>query len=373
MKIRKILLGSIFVLSTFLAACGSNTEEANSEKSKNNENEKLTIYTTLYPLKDFAEKIGGNKVEVKTLIPAGGDAHTFEPTTKDLIAVAEADAFIYNGLGMEPYAEKIKKAVDSEKTLMLEASKGIDVISGAHEHTHNEESHSEAQHNHDDKSTHSEEEHSHEESSTHSEEDHNHDEKGTHSEKEHSHEEEHDHHHDHGDNDPHVWLDPYKSITLAENIKNALIELSPDDKKTFNKNFEELNTNLEKLDHEFHKLVEGKENPEIVVSHAAYGYWEQSFGIQQIPVTGLSPTDEPSQKELQEIIEIAKEHKIKYILFEQNVTPKVAEVIRKEINADPLRLHNLSVLTEEDIKNEEDYFSLMRQNIETLEKALEKK
>ncbi|MCP3739304.1 metal ABC transporter solute-binding protein, Zn/Mn family [Rossellomorea sp. BNER] len=363
MKTRNILLGFILILSTILAACGSDTEKANSEKTKKLDGEKLTIYTTLYPLKDFAEKIGGNKVEVKTLIPTGGDAHTFEPTTKDLIEVAEADAFIYNGLGMEPYAEKIKKAVDSDKTLMIEASKGVDVITSGHnhEHGHNEEGHSE--------------EHTHKENATHSKEDHNHEGNDTHAEKEHTHEEEHghDHGHDHGDYDPHVWLDPYKSITLAENIKNALVELSPEDKKTFNKNFEDLKANLEELDHEFHELVEGKEQPEIVVSHAAYGYWEKSFGIHQIAVAGLSPTDEPSQKELQEIIEAAKEHKIKYILFEQNVTPKVAEVIRKEINAESLRLHNLSVLTEEDIKNEEDYFSLMRQNIATLEKALEKK
>ena len=108
----------------------------------------------------------------------------------------------------------------------------------------------------------------------------------------------------------------------------------------------------------------------MIVSHAAYGYWEEVYGIHQIPVTGLSPSDEPSQKELEKIIKMANEKQIKYILFEQNVTPKVAEIIQKEINAEPLYLHNLESLTKEDRKNGEDYFSLMRKNLETLDKAL---
>ena len=56
--------------------------------------------------------------------------------------------------------------------------------------------------------------------------------------------------------------------------------------------------------------------------------------------------------------------------LKQNVTPKVAEIIQKEINAEPLYLHNLESLTKEDRKNGEDYFSLMRKNLETLDKAL---
>ena len=67
---------------------------------------------------------------------------------------------------------------------------------------------------------------------------------------------------------------------------------------------------------------------------------------------------------------MANEKQIKYILFEQNVTPKVAEIIQKEINAEPLYLHNLESLTEKDRQNGEDYFSLMRKNIEALDKAL---
>ncbi|KKK36491.1 adhesin [Mesobacillus campisalis] len=344
MKFKYMALGFIFVISIFLAGCNSQKPNASisTETDQQEAANQLKIFTTIYPLKDFTEKIGGEDVTVESIMPPGADAHTFEPTTKQMTNIAEADAFIYNGLGLEPFAEKMGNALKNQKVKFVEAAHGIETL--AHEH----DDHYEKEEN-----GHGEE---------HSESD------------EHGHAEEHSETdgdgHDHGDLDPHVWLDPYQAITLAEGIKNTFVELKPDAKEKFQKNYESLKDELEKLDEEFHHLAESKENPEMVVSHAAYGYWEESYGIQQIPVAGLSPTDEPSQKALQNIIELARDKQIKYILFEQNVAPKVAEVIRKEINAEPLYLHNLSVITEEDIQNGEDYFSLMRKNIETLDKAL---
>ena len=341
MKLKCISLGFILVLSIFLASCNTQqkTSISNGNETENAQPEEvkpLKIYTTLYPLEDFAKKIGGAYVDVESIMPTGADAHTFEPTTKQMTMIAEADAFIYNGLGMEPFAEKMAEALGNEKVKMAEATQDIETIAHEEAHVHEEEQHSEEAHAH--------EEEQHSESDPHG--------------------------HDHGDFDPHVWLDPNRSITLAENIKNTLVELKPDAKEEFEKNFESLKTELQKLDEEFHQLADSKENPEMIVSHAAYGYWEEVYGIHQIPVTGLSPSDEPSQKDLEKIIQMANEKQIKYILFEQNVTPKVAEIIQKEINAEPLYLHNLESLTEEDRQNGEDYFSLMRKNLEALDKAL---
>ena len=78
----------------------------------------------------------------------------------------------------------------------------------------------------------------------------------------------------------------------------------------------------------------------------------------------------PSQKELKELIETAKKHHIHYVIFEQNVTSRLGKIIQKEMKAEPLTLHNLSVLTDEDIEQDEDYLSLMKQNIETLKQAI---
>jgi len=135
-------------------------------------------------------------------------------------------------------------------------------------------------------------------------------------------------------------------------------------------NFNQLKSDLEKLDQEFKQTVEGSKTKHILVAHDAYGYWEKRYGIIGIPISGLSPTQEPSQKELQEIITESKEHSIRFVIFEQNVSPNVAEVIQREIGAESLTLHNLESLTDDDIKQKEDYFSIMRKNLATIKTAL---
>lgn len=298
-----------------LAACGNNNEEGSSAESS--ESDPLSIYTTVYPLQFFAERIAGDEADVSSILPPGSDSHTYEPTSKDVIAIAEADAFIMNGAGLEGFADSIAEAVESENVLIAEATDGIELSEGAHDHDHG-----------------------------------------------------HDHDHDHGDYDPHVWLDPIRSIEMAENIKELLINLQPDDEALFNENFESLKAELEALDQEFSSSIEQASGNHFIVSHAAYGYWEEAYDVHQIAVSGLSPTQEPSQKELQEIVETAEAYELQHVFFEQNVTTKIAEVVREEIGAETLMLHNLSVLTDEDIENGEDYFSLMKRNLEQLNIAL---
>lgn len=110
---------------------------------------------------------------------------------------------------------------------------------------------------------------------------------------------------------------------------------------------------------------------EFIVSHSAYGYWEDAYGLKQIGISGLSPTDEPSSQKIKEIIEIAKAKHISYIFFEPNLSNKVANVVKKEVGAETLTLHNLETLTEAEMKNKEDYFTLMEKNISPLQKALQ--
>jgi len=314
MKTKSFLLSLLLVVFGFLYGCSTETNEQQSKKDV------LTIYTTVYPLEDFTKKIGGDYVHVQSIYPPGVEAHTFEPTTKTMKQLAEADAFIYIGQGMEGFADKAKEALKNERVHFLAAAEGIELLDSAHE--------------------------------------------------EHSHEHEHEHGH-HSDKDPHVWLDPIRSIAMAEHIRDLLIELKPEKKEVFTKNFEALRAKLEKLDQQFQTVVKKAAKKEILVAHAAYGYWEDRYGIRQLSVSGLSPTNEPSQKELAEIIKTAKQHHIKHVIFEQNTTSKIAEIVKNEIGADSLQLHNLESLTSEDIKANKDYFTLMEENIRVLQKALQ--
>ncbi|MED4453127.1 metal ABC transporter solute-binding protein, Zn/Mn family [Metabacillus fastidiosus] len=330
MKKSALFLTLILLLATALFGCGNN-EKTNKSDAKEGSKKQLTVYTTIFPLEDFTKKIGGDLVNVKSIYPPGADAHTFEPTSKTMVEIADGDAFIYTGVGIEGFAEKAEESLKNEGVKFVKAGEGVELLSNEHEeHAHEEEGHEH-------------EEHAHEED---------------------------EHEHDHGDTDPHVWLDPVLSIKLAENIKNALAELDPNNKEQFEENYEALKADLENLDKQFTAIIEKAPKKEILVSHAAYGYWQERYGIEQISVLGLSPTQEPSQKQLQNIIETAKKHNIKYVLFESNVSSKISDIVKNELHAEALTLHNLESISEKDVKNNEDYFSMMEKNIKTIEKAL---
>ncbi|KAB7704258.1 adhesin [Bacillus aerolatus] len=330
----------MFTAILLISACGN--EETN-KQDNNKEKDGLKVYTTIYPLTYFTEEIGKGYVDVESVLPAGVDEHTYEPTAKTMIDIAEGDLFIYNGLGLEPFGEKVKESMEKENVRIVEVGKNIDLES--HEDVHGHEGETAEEHE-----AHSDEEHGAEEN--------------------HESHDEHEHDgHTHGDTDPHIWLDPMLSIQMAEVIKDELSELDPEHKADFEKNYGALKEKLIKLDEEFHAMADAAAHKGFLVSHAAFGYWEKSYGLKQISVAGLSPTNEPSQKQLKEMIETAKEHQIKYVIFEQNVTPRIAKIVQEELKAEALQIHNLSVLTKEDEAGGENYFTLMEKNIQTLKRA----
>ncbi|WP_010678515.1 metal ABC transporter substrate-binding protein [Bacillus timonensis] len=301
----------LLLLLSILSACGA---DQNNDANKEG---KLSIYTTVFPLTDFTQKIGGDDVVVKSVYPPGADAHSFEPTPRDMADMASADAFIYTGVGVEGFVSSAQNTLKNEKVTLIEAGSGIEFLNM-------------------------------------SDDEHNHDEEDYH----------------HGDIDPHIWLDPLYSIQIAENIKNALTDLNPSGKEKYEQNFKVLKEQLDALNADFVEVTSTAKRKEILVAHSAYGYWDERYGIKQISITGYSPTNEPSQKELKNIIEVVKEHNLKYILFEQNISSKIAETVQKETGTQTLTLHNLEAVTEQEIEKNEDYFSLMKKNIDTLKKAL---
>ncbi|MBS4176974.1 metal ABC transporter solute-binding protein, Zn/Mn family [Lederbergia citrea] len=336
MKIKSVFLFIFLLISAFLGGCNTDSSVKTNQTVNKNEDKKLTIFTTIFPIEDFTKKIGGQHVEVKSVYPAGADAHTFEPTMRAMMDIADADLFIFNGNGLEPFIDKTKSSLANEKATMVEASTGIELLSRLEDHDHGHE----ATHDHD------EADH----------EDHDHTEDG-------------EEHHDH-DKDPHIWLEPSLAIKMAENIKEALTEAMPSAKDDFAKNFQDIKQKLEQIDKELQQTVKAAEHKEILVSHASYGYWEHRYGLKQISISGLSPENEPSQKQLQKIIETAKEHQLSYIIYDQNAVSKVADVVKKETGTTPVILHNLEYITENDLKNNEDYFSIMNKNVEILKTIL---
>lgn len=327
---KKILV--LVSITLLLAACGQTSEEA---QSIDTDASKLQIYTTVYPLTYFTERIGGNLIDVQSIYPAGSNEHTFEPTQQEMIQLADADLMFSIGLGLEGFIDKAQKTLKNENVEFVTTADNItdedlEAALGHQEDTHEEDG--------------VEDQHAEEAGS--------------------------DDGHDHGSTDPHVWMSPVLSEKLAKSIKDSLITADPENAETYESNYTELVVELETLDRSFAALSERVTKDTFFVSHEAFGYLAEPYGFEQMAIAGLNSQDEPSQKKLTEIVDVAKEKKLEYIVFEQNVSSNLTEVIRKEVGAEAIQMHNLGVLTQENIDNEETYFTLMEKNLQVLETIL---
>ena len=161
--------------------------------------------------------------------------------------------------------------------------------------------------------------------------------------------------------DPHVWLDPVRYAQVGERIGKALGD--PEAGSRFA-------DRLETLDREYRSGLAECRRREIVTSHAAFGYLAERYGLEQIAVTGVAPEAEPAPRELERVARLARERGATTIFTETLVSPEIAETVAREIGAQTAVLDPLEGLTEDDAERGEDYFSLMRRNLETLREAL---
>lgn len=315
---KKLFLASALLVG--LALLGGCSEEEVAQTSEIDE-DKLTIYASVFPLEDFAKKIGGDYVDVRPMMPNGGDAHTYEPTPKEMTEFAEADFILYNGMQLEGFIEPVKDALANQDVELVAVGDFVLENVPEDEYVFIEEDENEG-----------------EESSV--------------------------------SLDPHIWIDPMNAKDMAEVVLEQLKKAKPEAADDFTKNFEAMADDFDTLDTAFQEAIDAAPNKTIVVAHAAYGYWEKAYGLEQVAINGFSTIEEPSQQELTNIVQLIESEGIPFIIFEQNVSSRITEIIQDEVGVEDLMLHNMATVTDEDRKNGADYFSIMQQNVQTLEKAL---
>jgi zinc transport system substrate-binding protein len=266
-----------------------------------------SVVTTLYPLEYFAQRIGGDKVSVTNLLKPGADSHSFEPTPDDIRKLDAADVIIYNGSGLEPWVGRALSAMGSDSKQRL-------IIETIAEWTHEN---------------------------------------------------------DDVEIDPHIWLDPLKAIEQVKLIRDSLISTNPEGAATYTANAANLLTELLSLHQAYSNGLVKCTNNQFVASHAAFGHLAERYGIEQIPISGLSPEAEPGPADLARIADAALEMGVNYVMVEPIISAAYAETLAKEINAQLLPLHPLESLTSEESESGEDYFSIMKANLVNLRLALE--
>ncbi|OEK68842.1 ABC transporter substrate-binding protein [Staphylococcus equorum] len=323
---KSILLILTCVCAVLLSACGDiNKEEKKDVSSKN----KLKIYTTAFAFKSFTEQIGGKYVEAESIYPPGADMHSFEPTQKEMINIAKGDLFVYSSEDMDPVAKTITNSINNDN-LKLPLAKNLSEKDFNANHEHEEAEHS----------------HEHEETA-------------------HEHEG-----HDHGKNDPHVWLDPEMNKIFAKEIRDDLTKKDPKHQDYYDKNYQKLVKDIEAIDEQMKAITKDTKRDKVVISHDSIGYLANRYGFEQVGVSGMN-NEEPSQRDLMDIVKNIKATGQPYVLYEQNISSKVTDVIQKESDSTPLGFHNMATLSKSEAdKDNISYQSLMKKNIKSLDKAL---
>ncbi len=311
------------VVVVMLSACGNINKGENKDVNSKN---KLKIYTTAFAFQSFTEQIGGKYVDVESIYPPGADMHTFEPTQKEMVNIAKGDLFIYSNKEMDPVAKKIAGSINNKDLkLALTANFTHDDLVVNHEHEH--EGH-----------------------------DHDHEADG--------------HNHEEGSEDPHVWLDPVLNKKMVKSIKDDLVKKDPQHKTYYENNYKQVVDDLNDINQSLTKITEHPKRDTVVISHDSIGYLSNRYGFKQEGVSGMN-NEEPSQRDLMNIVNNIKQTKQPYVLYEQNISSKVTDVIQKESNSTPLSFHNMATLSKEESKESNiTYQSLMKQNIKSLDKAL---
>lgn len=170
--------------------------------------------------------------------------------------------------------------------------------------------------------------------------------------------------------DPHLWLSPKEAIKEVKNIRDSLCKDFPDKANAFKKNADAYLKKLEQLDKDYEDTLSKTKNKTIVTQHMAFSYLAHDYGLKQLSIMGLSEDQEPSATHLAQLKKQMEKQNIHYICVESNANEKIAQTLASETKAKLVSLNPLESLTTQQKKDGEDYLSIMKQNLQSLKKAL---
>lgn len=333
-----------FLICFLLIGCSQNQKDVNPSPHQ------LNITTTVYPVTYFTEQIGGQHVTVNSVLEPGADLHQFHLHEDSINQMLASDLVLYIDGEAETYLTEIIPSlktsnvhyVDIVKQIKTQTTpqigEGQTLISGT---LTTEESNGTDQKSLNQLLSEYQFEDSSEDINS----------------------------IQNIDYDPynHLWLHPSYALMICELILDQLITLMPEYEPTFQSNFNELKTELMDLNQAFESFNDLKQ-PYFLVTHAAYSVWE-SYGLIQLPLSGTLETPLSTDK-LSQLVKLVQNLDLNYLYFESNISSLTAREVQNQLRLKSLTLYNLETLTSDQIKNEENYFTLMYQNIDNLKQEV---
>ncbi|MFW5894801.1 MAG: metal ABC transporter substrate-binding protein [Bacillota bacterium] len=322
MKKTFLLLVALLVAFTLVACTGDQDDDTN------------VVYTTTYPLYYLLEEIGDDVIDVK-YVPGSqvhGESHDW--SQKQIIDMQDSDYLFYVGAGYDTYITANVDSVFSDQNVeLVKMEEHIDIIEVELAHDHEDE--------HDDE----------------------------------------DHDDDNGYTevipDAHFWLDASRMQEAAELVYEKLVVMYPEEETMIENNYVHTAKLLEKLDQDYKDALEDKDKP-VVTNVKLFSYFEDAYDVDLHPLSlnAHAHEDETVPNDLETFVNFVIDNNLSYILFEKNATSPAGETLVSEVNktdhsVEELYLHPIGNITTEELDENETYITLMYDNLESLEKALE--
>ncbi len=298
------------LVSVVLGAGCEQAKESVPQGEGSDGGDRIKVVASIFPLADFVRNVGGDRVEVVTLLPPAASPHVYSPSPRDLAHIRGAVLFVKIGLGFEFWSDQLARAGAGQDLIEVETSRGADVI----------------------------------------------------------HESDHDGAHHHAMGNPHIWLDPVIAMHQVRAIRDALTGLDPDYRQIYDQNAAAYLGELEDLHEEIRNTVNGFTRKSFVAIHPSWTYFAERYGLFEAGVIEPSPGREPTPVEMMKIVQQARESGARVVFAEPQLNPKAAHVLAKEVGAEVLTLDPIG---SPDVKERSSYLKLMRYNLEVMKRGLQ--
>lgn len=337
------------------AEAGSSQDAAGNGSSQNAAagDGRLQVAATIFPYYDFLRQIGGDRIGLQLVVPAGMDSHSFEPTPADMIAMQEADILVCNGGAMEQWVSQVLSSLDTGDRKVLTMMDYVDVVE-----EELVEGMEDADHGHD---------HSHEE-----DEAYDHSREGDPDVGGQAVFDPEDGHALESAYDEHIWTSPVNAITIVEILCDALSQADPENREYFEANAAAYTQELADLDARFRRIVEnGKRRMFVVADKFPLRYFADTYGLSyRAAFSGCSTDTEPSAKTIAYLIDQVREQEIPAVYYLELSSHRTAEIIGEETGAASLLFHSCHNVTRREFDGGVSYLQLMNQNAVNLEIGL---
>lgn len=276
---------------------------------------KISVAASIFPIADMVKQVGGDYVDVITVVPPGASPHTFEPKPGMLKKISSARIFFMIGAGLEYWNEKFVNNYD-DKLVRVVLSDGVDLIKSDSDH-------------HDKKHvpSHSGESHA----------------------------------------NPHIWLDVETAKSMAVRIKAALVSADKEHAPYYEERGSRYIAELDVLDRMIFAGVGKFKRKKYVSFHPAWDYFARRYGLESVGVIESVPGKSPTPLDIKNIVGNIKKHGVKAVFAEPQLNPKVAEVIAKEAGVKVLMLDPMGG---PGIKDRGNYIDLMKYNLAVLQETM---